>query len=97
MTKDNVFTILVKAKEHSISDVKEVKEIVKKKNRSEISIGKVSNGHSFENDRNAISRCTRSSPENKKEKTYLSLEMCGSFSNLYKPGVNFNSFFCFAD
>ena len=33
----------------------------------------------------------------KKEKTYLSLEMCGSFSNLYKPGVNFNSFFCFAD
>ena len=28
MTKDNVFTLLVKAKEHSISDVKEVKEIV---------------------------------------------------------------------
>ena len=54
MTKDNVFTLLVKAKEDSISDVKEVKEIVLKKNRSEISIGKVSNGHSFENDRNAI-------------------------------------------
>lgn len=54
MTKDNVFTLLVKAKEHSISDVKEVKEIVLKKDRSEISIGKVSNGHSFENDRNAI-------------------------------------------
>ena len=55
MTKDNVFTLLVKAKEDSISDVKEVKEIVKKKkNRSEISIGKVSNGHSFENGRNAI-------------------------------------------
>lgn len=54
MTKDNVFTLLVKAKEDSISDVKEVKEIVLKKNRSEISIGKVSNGHSFENYRNAI-------------------------------------------
>ena len=54
MTKDNVFTLLVKAKEDFISDVKEVKEIVLKKNRSEISIGKVSNGHSFENDRNAI-------------------------------------------
>lgn len=54
MTKDNVFTLLVKAKEDSISDVKEVKEIVLKKDRSEISIGKVSNGHSFENDRNAI-------------------------------------------
>lgn len=31
MTKDNVFTLLVKAKEDSISDVKEVKEIVLKK------------------------------------------------------------------
>ena len=32
-----------------------------------------------------------------KRKKHLSLEMCGSFSNLYKPGVNFNSFFCFAN
>lgn len=31
MTKDNVFTLLVKSKEDSISYVKEVKEIVLKK------------------------------------------------------------------
>ena len=40
MTKDNVFTLLVKAKEDSISDVKEVKEIVLKKTGAKSQSGK---------------------------------------------------------